>query len=210
MASLTCPNCQTAVAADTTTCPSCGNALGAAQATAFSASAPPPPATSYTAGATPPPAAHASGAHAAKPEIKFDWASLSHVDRLVGGGTLVLFISLFLTWFSYAGFGISGLTAHGYLYIVLILAIGIIALIGAETLGVWKLPASATISRDQILLIGTAINFVLVLIAFLLKPGGYGFHGVGWSYGAFIGLIAAVVAAFPLGWPIIQARRGKS
>jgi len=42
-----------------------------------------------------------------------------------------------------------------------------------------------------------------------LKPGGYGFHGVGWSYGAFVGLIAAIVAAFPLGWPIIQARRGK-
>ena len=209
MASITCPNCQTVAGEGATTCPSCGNALGAPQATSFAASAPPPPPGPSHAASTPPPAATpASGAHA-KPEVKFDWASIGHVDRLVGGGTLVLFISLFLTWFSYAGFGISGLTAHGYLYIVLILAIGIIGLIGAEALGVWKLPASSAVSRDQVLLIGTAINFVLVLIAFLLKPGGYGFHGVGWSYGAFIGLIAAVVAAFPLGWPVIQARRAK-
>jgi hypothetical protein len=32
---------------------------------------------------------------------------------------------------------------------------------------------------------------------------------VGWSWGAFVALVAAVVAAFPLGWPIIQARRAK-
>jgi len=190
MASTTCPNCQTVVAAGSTACPSCGNSL-------FGAAPPPTSGPAHAASSQP------------KPQIKFDLASLGRVDRLVGGGTLVLFISLFLTWFSYAGFGISGLTAHGYLYIVLIVAIGILGLISAEALGVWKLPASAAISRDQILLIATVINLVLVLIAFLLKPGGYGFHGVGWSYGAFVGLIAAVVAAFPLGWPIIQARRGK-
>jgi hypothetical protein len=134
------------------------------------------------------------------------------VDRLVGGGTLVLFIALFLPWFSINFGGIigtasaSGLTAHGYLYITLILSLAILGLLVAEALGLWKLPASAGISRDQLLLIGTVINFVLVLIAFLLKPGG---PGVGWDFGAFVALIAAVVAAFPLGWPIIQARRGK-
>ena len=194
MASITCPNCQTVLAAGTTTCPSCGNA----QFSAAGSGAP------QSMGSPPP----SSGAQP-KPQIKFDLASLGRVDRLVGGGTLVLFISLFLTWFSYAGFGISGLTAHGYLYIVLIVALGIIGLIAAEAVGVWKVPESSTISRDQILIVATALNFVLVLIAFLLKPGGYGFHGVGWSYGAFVGLIAAIVAAFPLGWPIIQARRGK-
>jgi hypothetical protein len=186
----------------TTTCPSCGNGLGVAQATAYSASAPPPPASP------------SSGAHA-KPEVKFDLSSIGHTDRLVGGGTLVLFIALFLPWFS-VSFGplgsasASGLTAHGYLYITLILAIAVIALLAAEVLGVWKLPASSSLTRDQILLIATGINFVLVLIAFLLKPGGYSHSGVGWSYGAFIALVAAVVAAFPLGWPVIQARRGKS
>lgn len=193
MASITCPNCQSVTTADSATCPSCGNALaGASQASFASPPSVPPPSPG-----------------AAKPQIQIDWKAISRVDRLVGGGTLVLFISLFLTWFSYAGFGISGTSAHGYLWIVLILALGILGLLAAEVSGVWKLPAASAISRDQILLVGTAINFVLVLIAFLLKPGGYGFHGVGWSYGSFIALAAAVVAAFPLGWPIIQARRGK-
>jgi hypothetical protein len=124
----------------------------------------------------------------------------------------VLFISLFLPWFSInfgSGLGTAsadGLTAHGYLYIPLIISIAIIGLLVVEALGVWKLPASAGISRDQILLIATVINLVLVLIGFLLKPGG---SGVGWDFGAFVGLIAAVVAAFPLTWPMIQARRSK-
>jgi hypothetical protein len=147
--------------------------------------------------------------------VKFDLASIGHTDRLVGGGTLVLFIALFLPWFSVSlgplgSVSADGLSAHGYLYITLILAIAIIALLVAEALGVWKLPATSPLTRDQLLLIATGINFVLVLIAFLLKPGGYALHGVGWSYGAFIALVAAVVAAFPLAWPVIQARRGKS
>jgi hypothetical protein len=99
-------------------------------------------------------------------------------------------------------------TAHGYLYNTVILALGVLALLGAEALGVWKLPASASLNRYQILLIATAINFVLVLIAFLLKPGGNLHSGIGWSWGALVALIAAGVAAFPLSWPVIQARRG--
>ena len=192
MASITCPNCQTVTTADAASCPSCGNALsGVSQASSIPPSTPP------------------ASPGAAKPQIQFDWKSISHVDRLVGGGTLVLLIALFLPWFSFAGIGFSGTTSHGYLWIVFIVALAILALLAAEVAGIWKLPASSAITRDQFLLIGTAINFVLVLIAFLLKPGGYGFHGVGWDFGAFIGLVAAVVAVFPLGWPIIQARRSK-
>jgi hypothetical protein len=178
MASVTCPNCQTVTAEGTASCPGCGNALSGVA-----------PTTS--------PAANAL-------------ASISSVDRLVGGGTLVLFIALFLPWFkvsfSFGSASASGLTAHGYLYITLIVSLFILGLVVAETLGLWKLPASSALSRDQILVIGTAINFVLVLLAFLLKPGG---PGVGWDFGAFIALAAAVVAVFPMSWPIIQARRSK-
>ena len=192
MAATACPNCQTVAPAGTVTCPSCGNAMTGAPPT----------------GAQAPQASPGAGA---KPQINFNLASISRVDRMVGGGTLVLFIALFLPWFSvhfsFLGtFSVSGLTAHGYLYITLILALAIIGLIAAEALGLWKLPASAQIGREQLLLIGTAVNFVLVLIAFLLKPGG---SGVGWSFGAFVALAAAVIAVFPLGWPVIQARRGK-
>ncbi len=212
MASITCPNCQTVAGEGATTCPSCGNVLGAPQATAYAASAPPPPPGPAHAASTPPPAA--SGAHA-KPQIKFDFATLSQTDRLVGGGSLVLFIALFLPWFS-VKLGIlgtataSGLSAHGYLYVTLILTLGILGLLVAEALGIWKLPSTIQLSRDQILLIATVINLILVVIAFVFKPSGLGVVKVGWSWGAFVALIAAVVAAFPLGWPVIQARRGKS
>jgi hypothetical protein len=194
MASITCPNCQTVTTAGTASCPSCGNALSGTSQASF----------------TPPPSTPPASPGAAKPQINFDLKSVSHIDRLVGGGTVVLFIALFLPWFKVdtiiGSFSASGLSAHGYLYLTLILSLAIIGLVVAEILGLWKLPTTSPLGREQLLLIATAINFVLVLIAFLFKPGG---HGVGWDFGAFVGLVAAAVAVFPLGWPIIQARRSK-
>jgi hypothetical protein len=200
MASIACPNCQTVAPEGTASCPGCGTPLSGAT---HAASSTPPP-------AAPPPSAPTFSAGSPKPQIKFDLKSVGRVDRLVAGGSLILFIGLFLPWFkvdiAFITVTASGLTAHGYLYITLILALAIVAFVAAETLGLWKLPATSQLSRDQLLLVATVINFILVLIAFLFKPGG---RGVGWDWGAFVALAAAVVAVFPLGWPIIQARRGK-
>jgi asparagine N-glycosylation enzyme membrane subunit Stt3 len=69
------------------------------------------------------------------------------------------------------------------------------------------MPFKLPLPEEQLLLIATGINAVLVVLAFLLKPGGYGFSGVGWSWGSFVGLIAAIVAAFPTAAPAIKARR---
>jgi hypothetical protein len=138
---------------------------------------------------------------------------LTQTDRIVGIASLVLFISLFLSWYSIDGFGASGLSAHNYLYITLILSIAIVGLLVAQALSLWKLPDSSPVARDQLLLIATGVNFVLVLLAFIFKPGGggaYGFHyNWGWSFGSFIGLIAAIVAVVPMARPAIEARRGK-
>jgi hypothetical protein len=204
MASVTCPNCQTVAAEGTAFCPGCGNALAASGAAPTGPAATgPAPSGGYNA----PPAA---GGGSTRPQIKFDPAAISHVDRLVGGGTLILFISLFLPWFkvsfSFGSASASGLSVHGFLYVTLILSLFIIGFVLAETLGLWKLPDATAIGREQILLAATIINLILVLIAFLDKPGG---SGVGWDWGAFVGLVAAVVAVFPLGWPLIQARRKK-
>jgi hypothetical protein len=156
---------------------------------------------------------HPSPGRAIEATDQFDLAAVSQSDRLVGGGSLVLFIALFLPWFSVKagpfGGSASALSAHGYMYITLILSLAIIALVAAEVLGLWKLPSTIPLGREQLLLIATVINLVLVLIAFLFKPSGLGVVHVGWSWGAFVGLIAAVVAAFPLAWPVIQARRSK-
>jgi len=63
-------------------------------------------------------------------------------------------------------------------------------------------------SGDQLLLFGSVINLVLVVISFIDKPGGIGYSGIGWGWGSFVALIAAVVAAVPLGVPALRARKG--
>jgi len=200
MASITCSNCQTESAEGTALCPGCGAPLSAPAA----AAPPAPPAASAPAAAAPP---------AAASSIKFDATKLGQTDRIVGIASFVLLISLFLSWFSVSlgsigSVSASGLSAHGYLYLVLILCIVIIALLAVRALGVWEFPSTAPVSEEQGLLIATAVNLVLVVLAFLLKPGGVG-SGVGWSFGAFIGLVAAIVAVVPLARPALAARKSK-
>jgi hypothetical protein len=134
----------------------------------------PPPAGS------PPPAA--PGAGTSLPAFSFDLGNLSQSERITGVATLVLFISLFLPWFTYSfGFGsvsVDGLW-HGWMYLVLIICLGILAYLVMRT-GYRQMP---------------------------FKPGGIGFSGIGWGFGAFLGLAAAIVAAVPLAVPAIKARR---
>jgi hypothetical protein len=147
------------------------------------------------------------------PAFAFDLKRLSKAEQITGGATLVLFISLFLPWFTYrytvvtvsGTISVNGLW-HGWMYLVLLLCLGIMAYLVAIA-GFGELPFKLPMAREQLLLVATAVNFVLSVLAFLLKPGGYGFGGIGWGFGAFLGLIASVVAALPLGLPAIQARR---
>jgi hypothetical protein len=197
MASITCSNCQTESAEGTALCPGCGAALAAAPAGATTSGSPAAAPTATPAGS----------------QVKFDATKLTQTDRIVGIASFVLLISLFLSWFSVSlgpigSVSASGLSAHGYLYIVLILSIVIVALLAVRSLGAWAFPSTAPVTEEQALLIATGINFVLVLIAFLLKPGGVG-SGVGWSFGAFIGLIASIVAVVPLARPALAARKAK-
>jgi hypothetical protein len=70
------------------------------------------------------------------------------------------------------------------------------------------MPFKIPVSEHQLLLYGSAINLVLTVIAFIDKPGGLGFVGVGWAWAGFVALIAAIVAAVPLGVPALRARKG--
>ena len=211
MASLTCSNCQTESAEGTQFCPGCGAALAAPAAGATGAAgAAPPPAATPSAAAPPaaaPPAASAS-------QIKFNADQLAKTDRIVGIASFILLISLFLPWFSVSVGALgsasgSGLDAHGYLYIVLILTILIVAAFIFKALGLLKLPDSSPLSTEQFLLIASAVNVVLVILAFIFKPSGFGVVNVGWAWGSFVGLIAAIVAVVPLAGPAIRARQSK-
>jgi hypothetical protein len=134
----------------------------------------------------------------------------SKAERTTAIATLVLFISLFLPWYTYS-FGLGSVSVdglwHGWMYIVFLLSLAILVYLVSRA-GFSEMPFKLPVSGDQLLLGGSAINLVLTVIAFVDKPGGVGFSGIGWGWGAFVGLIAAVVAAVPLGVPALRARRG--
>jgi hypothetical protein len=135
--------------------------------------------------------------------FKFDAKRWSQTDRIVAIATLILFISLFLAWF---GAGIGGFSVtvdglyHGYMYLTLIVSLAIIVYL-ALVAGMDSLPFKLPISHPQVLLFGTGFNLLLTVISFLTKPSA-----TSWEYGAYVGLIAAVVAAAPRIVPAIQAR----
>src|ERR1700691_2809658 len=96
--------------------------------------------------------------------VKFDFKRLSSTDRLINIATLILFISLFLDWFGVSagiyGGSVSGESAHGYLWVVAIISLLVLAyyvLVAAFESLPFKLP----VAPKQFLLIAVTINFVL-------------------------------------------------
>jgi len=146
--------------------------------------------------------------HAASPAFRLELSRLTNSDRVTGIASLVLFVSLFLPWYGVNLLGISaeadGLTVHGYLYIVLLLCVAIIAYL-VMWAGFEELPVRLPLSHQQRLLVASGLNTVLVLLAFLTKP-----DGTGWRFGAFAGLLAALIAMAPLVIRAVQARRGRA
>lgn len=192
----TCPQCQTEAADAAAFCPSCGATLSPAATT----SAPPPP-----------PAGGGAGAPAASsiPAYKFDAARWSQADRIAGIATIVLFISLFLPWFtasvSVLGYSIGGSVNglyHGWMYLSLILSIAIVAYLVLRA-GWESLPISQDVPHLTVMMAATIVNAVLVLISFIDKPGG---SVTGWGLGAILGLIAALAAAAPYAIPQLRAK----
>ena len=194
-----CSQCGSEVAAGSAACPNCGAQQPGMGAQGTQAPAPP------MAGG--PPAAGASGQ-----AFAFDAKRWTRNDQIVGGASLLLLISLFLPWYSVSAgpfsASASGTAGHGYLWIVFILAL-VIVVYEILKAGFETLPFNMPVGPVQLLLGLTGINLVLVLLAFLLKPGGgSGLVGVsvGWSFGAFLGLICAIVAVVPLALPFVRAR----
>jgi hypothetical protein len=148
---------------------------------------------------------------------RFEAARWTMADRIAGGATLVLFISLFLPWFSVsAGFGnftasssVDALTAHGYLYLVLLLALAMLGYLFVYA-GLDNMPA-LPLRHEQILAAAAAVNLLLVLIGMLAMPGGgSSLVKVSWDFGAFLGLAAAIVAVAPLAAGLLRARSGRT
>jgi hypothetical protein len=191
-----CSQCGSYITSGAAACSSCGTPL-ATPGTAGSAQS----ATRVT---TARPAVGGTGQAAGQP-VQFDAHRWTRSDVVTGVGTVLLLISLFLPWYGVTLFGISaeadGLTGHGYLYIVLLLCLAILGYLGVRAASE-ELPARMPLTHEQRLLIAVGLNAVLVLLAFLVKPAE-----TGWRFGAFTGLLAALVAVAPLIAPALRARR---
>ena len=125
--------------------------------------------------------------------------------------SLVVLISLFLPWFSGSissdnTLGLSassgsesGTAAHGWLWLVFVIVLLIVGYLVCAA-GFQVLPVKLPLRHDQVLLVATGVNLLLVFIGFLFKPSTYGIAGlsIGWSIGAFLALIAALVAVAAL------------
>ena len=150
------------------------------------------------------PTGRTPGAVAPGRTFHLDLHRLSRVDQTVGGASLIVLISLFLPWFGFSALGesfsASGTTSHGYLVLVVILAVLMIAYLILRS-GWDEFPVSLPIAHAPLLLIGTGLQFLLVLIGFFDVPVA----GLSWEIGAYLALIASVTAAAPLVVPAIRS-----
>jgi Protein of unknown function (DUF2510) len=124
-------------------------------------------------------------------DIRFEPSRLGTGDLIAGAGAVLLFISLFLPWFS-VSVGVIGISVsanglyHGWMYITLLLSLAIVGYLVVRA--AWN-GLRVPIPHWQLLAAATGLNFVLTIIAFLDKP-----TGTSWSFGAFVGIAVAVGA----------------
>jgi hypothetical protein len=150
----------------------------------------------------------------ALPPANFDLSRLTTVDRVIGGATLVTMISLWLPWYTgkdtLLGItrtaSISGTGEHGWLWLEFLLALVLLGYLAARA--AWEqLPFSLPLSHERLLMAGTGLQFLLILIGFIALPSTDGIAGfsVSWDFGAFLALIASLVAAGPVAYPAIRS-----
>lgn len=194
-----CAQCNEANAWTLAHCRSCGAPLAASPGSSPSADVrgDGPPASHGT-----PAGREASPAGATA--FAFDARRWTFADRITGGATLVLLVSLFLPWFGTDGgfFSVSvdGMW-HGYMIIALILAVGVLGYLVLEV-GFVSLPSGFSATTAGHLLAGAVgLNLLLAAISFATKPAA-----TSWQYGAYIGLAAAIVAVIPPVRSVVSGR----
>jgi hypothetical protein len=128
--------------------------------------------------------------------------ALSAQDRVAGPATLALLVSFWLHWYSIGPFSVGGLSVHGWLFIAVLNSIVLVLYFVITAFGVGDLAEQGRLSKDQLLILMTGVNVALVVLGFLLKPAGFS-----WSWGAFVALVAAIVAFLPFGVPLVRAQR---
>lgn len=181
-----CTQCGTALGPTARFCPSCGKAVGAiGNEPGSAASSPDNQAFSRV-------TASASGVEPAHP-LSFDIRRLGRGDMITGIATAVLFVSLFLPWYGVGiggiGFGTVTLDGlyHGWMYLVLILAIAtIVYLLVRAIVPIVRLP----LPHWQLMVGSTSVVLIITVIGVFVKPT----VTTTYSWAGFVGLVAAIAA----------------
>ena len=95
---------------------------------------------------------------------------------------------------------------HGWLWLEFLVALALIAYLAARA--AWdQLPFGLPVSHEPLLIAATGLQFLLILIGFFAMPSTDGLDGfsVGWGFGAFLALIASIVAAGPVIYPAVKS-----
>jgi hypothetical protein len=129
-------------------------------------------------------------------------------DLVTGTSLIALLVALFMPWFSATSSGASSATgsadgpgAHGYIWFVFALVIiALIVLASRETIS--RVPGNLP-SPQQMLTIATGLALLLTILGTFIKPSSLELASstgapitvsVGFSYGGFVALVAALVA----------------
>jgi hypothetical protein len=164
------------------------------------------------------------GSVGALSSFKFDLSRLSLSDRVVGVATLIAMISIWLTWYTASVNGTqvgsaSGTGYHGWLWLEFFIALAVVVYLVARA-GFDELPVKVPVAHERLLIGATGLQLLLLIIAFFATPpvpssADFSADGVtlplsesfsvSWGVGAFIGLLAALVAAAPVIVPAVRS-----
>lgn len=133
-----------------------------------------------------------------------DFSKLKPSDWLIGGGTVLFLIAMFLPWYE-VDFGIVSASASGWDYfllgiipLLLLIAATVIAVLPSAGVNVNTPDEFGPVSKAQAVLIACGLAALLVLFRLLIKDdGGVDEAGdfIDRGIGLFIAFIAAAAAA---------------
>ncbi len=119
----------------------------------------------------------------------FDPSTVSRSTWIAAGGSLVLFISVFFSWYSYAGFSFDG---WGHVDTAKIVAL--LALISLAALVIELFVSNVTLPLPASLIVIAAggLSVLLVMLKIVDKPDSH----LSLAWGIFVSLIAAAVTTY--------------
>ena len=135
---------------------------------------------------------------------RFQLRRLTPIDQITAVAALILLVVLFVPWFggSTYDYSLGGINAHSYLAFALLTSVTLIVYLALRA-GWDRLPFPVPVAHAPLLLVVGAVQFLIVLIAFLSTPSVP--SSLDRSAGAYIGLIAAIGALLPIAIPAIRS-----